>query len=189
MGPTINFPVIHPILETDRLNLKPPTLADALDFFEIRSNHEFMKYIGRHPITHILEAEKYIQRILDGFNSRTGLSWKICEKGSDKLIGYIGFWSIDYTHFRTKIGYGLHQDYHRKGYLTEALNTLTHFTFNELGLHSVLAEADDKNVATIKLLEKCGFKKEAHFKESFYFDGEFLDSAIYCKVKISNNSI
>ncbi|MFB1021325.1 MAG: GNAT family N-acetyltransferase [Vicingaceae bacterium] len=189
MEPTINFPVIHPILETDRLNLKPPTLADALDFFEIRSNHEFMKYIGRHPITHILEAEKYIQRILDGFNSRTGLSWKICEKGSDKLIGYIGFWSIDYTHFRTKIGYGLHQDYHRKGYLTEALNTLTHFTFNELGLHSVLAEADDKNVATIKLLEKCGFKKEAHFKESFYFDGEFLDSAIYCKVKISNNSI
>jgi ribosomal-protein-alanine N-acetyltransferase len=189
MEPTINFPVIHPILETDRLNLKPPTLADALDFFEIRSNHEFMKYIGRHPITHILEAEKYIQRILDGFNSRTGLSWKICEKGSDKLIGYIGFWSIDYTHFRTEIGYGLHQDYHRKGYLTEALNTLTHFTFNELGLHSVLAEADDKNVATIKLLEKCGFKKEAHFKESFYFDGEFLDSAIYCKVKISNNSI
>ena len=189
MEPTINFPVIHPILETDRLNLKPPTLADALDFFEIRSNHEFIKYIGRHPITHILEAEKYIQRILDGFNSRTGLSWKICEKGSDKLIGYIGFWSIDYTHFRTKIGYGLHQDYHRKGYLTEALNTLTHFTFNELGLHSVLAEADDKNVATIKLLEKCGFKKEAHFKESFYFDGEFLDSAIYCKVKISNNSI
>jgi ribosomal-protein-alanine N-acetyltransferase len=189
MEPTINFPVIHPILETDRLNLKPPTLADARDFFEIRSNHEFMKYIGRHPITHILEAEKYIQRILDGFNSRTGLSWKICEKGSDKLIGYIGFWSIDYTHFRTEIGYGLHQDYHRKGYLTEALNTLTHFTFNELGLHSVLAEADDKNVATIKLLEKCGFKKEAHFKESFYFDGEFLDSAIYCKVKNSNNSI
>lgn len=189
MEPTINFPNIHPVLETERLDLKPPTLADANDFFEIRSNPEFMKYIGRHPMTHISEAEEYIQRILDGFKSKTGLSWKICEKRSDKLIGYIGFWSIDYTHFRTEIGYGLHQDYHRKGYLTEALNTLTHFTFNQLGIHSVLADADVKNVATIKLLEKCGFKKEAHFKESFYFDGKFLDSAIYCKVKNSNHSI
>jgi len=189
MEPPINFPDIHPILETERLDLKPSTLANTNDFFEIRSNPEFMKYIGLHPMTQISEAEEYIQRILDGFKSKTGLSWKICEKKSDKLIGYIGFWSIDYTHFRTEIGYSLHQDYHRKGYLTEALNTLTHFTFNQLGIHSVLADADVKNVATIKLLEKCGFKKEAHFKESFYFDGKFLDSAIYCKVKNSNNYI
>ena len=60
---------------------------------------------------------------------------------------------------------------------------MTNFFFNDLGLHSIEANADVKNIATIKLVEKCGFKKEAHFKENFFFDGTFLDSAIYCLVK------
>lgn len=182
MEPKINFPTVHPTLNTERLELKPPTLADARDFFDIRSNAEFMKYVGRYPLTHISEAQEYIQRILDGFKDQTGLSWKICKKGSDKLIGYIGFWSIDYTHFRTEIGYGLHLDFHRKGYLTEALNALVNYVFTKLGLHSIEANVDTENVATIKLLEKCHFKKEGHFKQSFYFDGEFLDAGIYCRV-------
>ncbi|MFT6166241.1 MAG: ribosomal-protein-alanine N-acetyltransferase [Vicingaceae bacterium] len=183
MEPKITFPEIHPTLKTHRLELKPPSLSDASEFFEIRSDIEFMKYVGQYPIKKISKAEEYIQRIIDGFKTQTGISWKICEKGSDKLIGYIGFWSIDYTNFRTEIGYGLHPNFHRKGYATEALNAMTHFVFNELGLHSIEANADVKNIATIKLLEKCGFKKEAHFKENFFFDGTFLDSAIYCLVK------
>jgi len=183
MKPEITFPEIHPTLETERLELEPPLLSDAADFFEIRSNAEFMKYIGQYTLKNRSEAEAYIQRIIDGFEAQTGISWKICEKGENKLIGYIGFWSIDYTNFRTEIGYGLHLNYHRKGYGTEALNAMTNFIFNELGLHSIEANADVKNTATIKLLEKRGFKKEAHFKENFYFDGTFLDSAIYCLVK------
>jgi RimJ/RimL family protein N-acetyltransferase len=62
-----------------------------------------MKYVGQYPIKKISEAEEYIQRIIDGFEAQTGISWKICEKGSDKLIGYIGFWSIAYTNFEQKL--------------------------------------------------------------------------------------
>tara|TARA_B110000046_G_scaffold88676_2_gene96798 strand:+ start:35345 stop:35638 length:294 start_codon:yes stop_codon:yes gene_type:complete len=94
----------------------------------------------------------------------------------------MGFWSIDYSNSHTEIGYGLHINYHRKGYLTYALNAMTKYVFNELGLHSIHANADVKDIATMKLLEKCGFKKEAPFKENFFFDGTFLDSAFYCLV-------
>ncbi len=56
------------------------------------------------------------------------------------------------------------------------------YIFNQLGLHSIQANADVENIATIRLLEKCGFEKQAHFKENYFFDGQFLDSAIYCRV-------
>ncbi len=178
----ITFPENHPLLVTERLHLKWPQLSDAGELFEMRSNPEYMRFIGKYPMKEHSEAEEYIHKIHDGFQQKKGISWKICEKGSEKLIGYIGFWSIDYEHFRTEIGYGLHQDYQQKGYLTEALNALSSYVFNALGLHSIEANADVYNLATIRLLEKCGFEKEAHYRENFFFDGKFLDSAIYCLV-------
>jgi len=77
----------------------------------------------------------------------------------------------------------LHLNYHRKGYGTEALNAMTNFIFNDLVMRSIEANSDVKNTATMKLLEKCGFKKEAHFKENYFFNGTFLGGAIYCLVK------
>jgi len=183
MKPSIHFPDKHPRLQTERLNILPPTLSDASDLYALRSTHEFMKFIGKYPMKDLSEATQYIQEIHDRFQQKTGISWKICEKVSNKLIGYIGFWSIDYTHFRIEIGYGLHPDHHQKGYLTEALKALIFYVFTELGIHSIEANANVNNLASIQLLRKCGFKKEAHFKESFFFDGTFLDSAIYCLVK------
>ena len=180
--PKINFPKEHPQLTTERLELKWPKLIDAKELFEMRSDSEFTKFLGRYPMKDISEAEEYIKKIHDGFKNKTGLSWKICEKGTDKLIGYIGFWAIDYTHFSTEIGYGIHVTHQRKGYLTESLNAMVNYMFSELGLHSIQANADVKNIATIMLLEKCGFEKQAHFKENYFFNGIFLDSAIYCKV-------
>jgi ribosomal-protein-alanine N-acetyltransferase len=46
-------------------------------------------------------------------------------------------------------------------------------------LHSLEANVDPANAASIKLLEKKGFLKEAHLKENVFFNGRFIDSAIY----------
>jgi len=183
MKPRINFPIAFPKIVTNRLHLVPPNLNDAAELFELRSNPTFMKYMGRFPMQKLAEAEEYIQRILDGFEDKTGISWKICEKDSETLVGYIGFWSIDYDNFRTEFGYGIHPYFQQKGIATEALKAVVKYCFEELGIHSIEAGADKENIATIKLLEKCGFRKEAHFKENMYFNGTFLDSAIYCIVK------
>lgn len=180
--PKINFPEKNPPLVTERLELKWPELIDAKELFEMRSDSNFTKFLARYPMKDISEAEDYIQNIHDGFKTEKGLSWKICQKGSYILIGYIGFWAIDYTHFKTEIGYGIHPNFQQQGFLTEALNAMVSYIFNQLGLHSIQANADVENIATIRLLEKCGFEKQAHFKENYFFDGQFLDSAIYCRV-------
>jgi ribosomal-protein-alanine N-acetyltransferase len=46
-------------------------------------------------------------------------------------------------------------------------------------LHSVEADVNPANQPSIKLLERNNFVREAYFKENYFYDGKFLDSAIY----------
>ena len=63
--------------------------------------------------------------------------------------------------------------------MKEAMDAVLEYGFKEMKLHSIEANVDPGNQPSIKLLEKKGFIKEAHFKENMFFNGSFLDSAIY----------
>ena len=82
-------------------------------------------------------------------------------------------------HYRAEIGYMLNPAYQGKGIMSEALSIIIQYGFNNIGLHSIEANANPANQASIKLLEKIGFVREGYFKENYYFNGNFLDSAIY----------
>ena len=64
--------------------------------------------------------------------------------------------------------------------MSEALLKVIEFGFNEFKLHSIMGNVNPQNKRSIKLLEKYGFKKEAHFREDYLYNGKYLDSIIYC---------
>ncbi len=64
--------------------------------------------------------------------------------------------------------------------MNETFKTLIEFGFNNLQLHSIEANVNPLNQQSIKLLERVGFKKEAHFRQNFFHNGKFMDSFIYC---------
>ncbi|MBD98336.1 MAG: hypothetical protein CMO34_00700 [Verrucomicrobia bacterium] len=174
------FPELFPRLETQRLFLENFNTHVAEEFYRIRSNETFMLYMGTYPMSMVKEAEDHIQMLLDTYERKEGIAWKVVEKETLQLIGYIGFFDLDGHHARAEIGFGIALEHQRKGYGAEALKAAINFCFEELGLHSLMAEIDPRNTACIKLVEKCGFVREGLFKENFYFDGKFLDSAYYC---------
>jgi ribosomal-protein-alanine N-acetyltransferase len=53
------------------------------------------------------------------------------------------------------------------------------YGFNIMNLHSVEANVNPDNLASIKLLANNGFKREAYFKENYFYNGKFLDTMIY----------
>ncbi len=183
MNPEINFPEEFPVLETERLSLKAFTPNDVDHFFNLRSDEDFMMYLGLHPIKKKSSARDRIHDIIHDFNTEKGLSWKIALKGSSDLIGYIGYWKIDYQHYRAEIGFGLDQEHQQQGFMTEALGAVRDYGFEHLGLHSIKADTDPRNQSSVHLLVNSGFKKEAYFRENYFFDGEFLDSEFYCIIR------
>ncbi|MCB0803317.1 MAG: GNAT family N-acetyltransferase [Flavobacteriales bacterium] len=179
MENNIQFPKQFPELHTNRLSLKAFQLSDASELFEIRSNDEFVKYLGIHPMKNKEEAEKMIASNISDFKNNCGISWKICLKGANQLIGYVGFWRIIQPHYRAEIGFGIHPEFANNGLMKEACNAVLAYAFKQLKIHSVMANVDKLNVASIKLLESQGFQKEGLLRESFYFNGDFIDSVYY----------
>ena len=56
-----------------------------------------------------------------------------------------------------EIGYGISEEYQGAGYATEAVRTVSGWAFMNPSVSSLEAEADPENIASIRVLEKCGF--------------------------------
>jgi ribosomal-protein-alanine N-acetyltransferase len=178
---SINF-TPFPNLETERLTLRRVDKNDASPILELRSDVETMKYIPRPLLKSTEEALEHIALIDAKIENSEGINWAITLKNDSKLIGIIGFYRIKPEHFRAEIGYMLLPDFSGKGIISEAINEVVNYGFNEMHLHSVEGIIDPNNLASAKVLQKNGFVKEAHLKENEFYEGRFLDNVIYSRL-------
>ena len=178
---TINFSPF-PILETERLILRRVLPSDVKEMFVLRSNPETMKYIPRPLVTNYDEALAHIKMMEDKIETNEGINWAITIKGDDKMLGVIGHYRIKPEHYRAEVGYMILPEYHGKGITTEAVQCVVDYGFNTMQLHSIEGVIDPENEASQRVLQKCGFVKEAHFKENEFYDGKFIDAVVYSKL-------
>ena len=80
---------------------------------------------------------------------------------------------------QVEIGYTLDRNFRGNGYATEALSVIIDYLFNTLNKHRITASVDPTNAASIKLIERLGFRKEAHFIEGLFFQGKWVDNLVY----------
>lgn len=172
-----------PNLESERLLFREVNKKDIPEVMELRGNAETMKFIPRPLVTTEEEALAHINLLISNKEENNAINWVITEKGSDSLIGIIGFFRTQHENFRSELGYMILPQHHNKGYVTEAVKTVLNFGFNTLNLNSVNAIIDPNNVASARVLEKNGFRKEAHFVEDFFWNNEFIDSVHYGLLK------
>jgi ribosomal-protein-alanine N-acetyltransferase len=175
---TINF-TPFPNLETERLILRRVNTNDVNEIFALRSNPETMKYIPRPLAKSIDDSLEHIETIDAKIDTNEGINWAITYKDNPKLIGIIGHYRIKPENFRAEVGYMLLPEYNGKGIITEAVQEVVKYGFNEMKLHSIEAIIAPENFGSEKVLQKCGFVKEAHLKENEFYEGRFLDTVIY----------
>ncbi len=78
-----------------------------------------------------------------------------------------------------EIGYWIGQDYWGKGFGTWVVKELTRIAFNEFKLRRVYAKVFENNIASVRILEKNGFVKEATLKSVIVKDGKYLTLNIF----------
>ncbi|RZJ65476.1 MAG: N-acetyltransferase [Flavobacterium sp.] len=178
---TLNFSPF-PEIETERLFLRRLTDNDVNEVFALRSDPETMKYIPRPLAKNHEEALAHIKIINENIDKNEGINWVITQKGENKMMGIIGFYRAHLESFRAEIGYMILPEYNGKGFITEAIERLAIFGFEEMKLHSIEAIIAPENVASARVLEKNRFVKEAHLRENEFYDGKFLDTVIYSRL-------
>ena len=174
----INF---HPFknLETERLFFRRVDHNDVSEILALRGNPETMKYIPRSLTKTKEEALEHIDMIETKIVNNEGINWAVTLKGNPKLIGLIGLYRVKPEHHRAEIGYMILPEYNGKGIVTESIKAILDYAFYDMKLHSVEAIIDPQNMGSEKVLQKNGFVKEAHFIENEFYDGKFLDAAVY----------
>jgi ribosomal-protein-alanine N-acetyltransferase len=168
-----------PSITSNRLLLRKITDRDVNEIFFLRSDEEVMRYIDKAPAESLDDAYDFIKKITGLEKNTDAITWAITLKADPKLIGTICLWNIQKEHYRAEVGYNLHPAYWGKGIMNEAILEVINYGFDIMKLHSIEANVNPDNRASIKLLERNNFTREAYYRENYYFNGKFLDTAIY----------
>lgn len=100
---------------------------------------------------------------------------------SCKVIGSAGFTikARNQTGGIAEIGYFFHKEYWGMGFATEAAMMQIEYIFRELKLHKVIACCDKRNLASERVMQKCGMIKEGEFKKGRLHQGLWADELQY----------
>ena len=177
-----------PVINTERLLLRRVEKSDVDEIFFLRSDKNVLQYLDRPPAANNDEALAWIEKIIELGENNESILWAITLKPDDTLVGTICFWNLQKENYRSEIGYALHTAQQGKGIMHEAMIAILDYGFKIMKLHSVEANVNPKNLPSIKLLERNNFIREAYFKENYFYDGKFLDSAIYSLIDPENSN-
>lgn len=167
--------------KTERLFIRPVRMDDKDSLFRYRSDPDTNQYLSLIPQS-VDDVAVFIGKSATDIDiPGTWFQFVLIEQASGMLIGDIGihFLDTDPENRQAEIGYTLDKEYRGNGYATEALKTIIDYLFNTLNKHRIIASIDPINTASIKLVERLGFRREAHFVESIFFHGKWVDDLIY----------
>ncbi|WP_070963880.1 GNAT family N-acetyltransferase [Vibrio sonorensis] len=174
-------------METERLLLLPPAiehqplLLDAI----IKSQHELGKYLDWVPdnLTHEATIESTLKAIDNYQNFEKELRFSIFEKESMTFLGLIGLIIRDKTIPFFEMGYWLSTEHHGKGYVTEAVQAVEQYAFQELGAQRLEIKAAKSNLKSLAIAKRHGYQYEGTLRRARKLpSGELDDIVIYSKI-------
>jgi len=152
------------MIDSSRLIIRPFQELDFLSLFEYLSNPTIYRFEPGEPITLEKAKELAIKR------SHNNDFWAVVLKSTEKLIGQLYFVQIEPREFLTwELGYVFNPVFHNQGFASEASDALIRYGFEHFGIHRVMAHCNPENVASWKVLEKVGMKKEGFFRKNIFF--------------------
>lgn len=112
----------------------------------------------------------YSEAIKDPANYIWYTDWLIILKQENKIIGSACFKGKPDKEGSVEIGYGMNEVYRNKGYISEAVKTITDWTLRQPGVNIIFAETDKSNIASQHVLEKCRFKRYNETEISYFYN-------------------
>ncbi len=146
-------------IETQRLRLRAFQPNDWQAVYDYTSDPEVMMYIPEGIFT-----PEQAQAFVADNRGEHARAVAVLLKTADRLIGHMMFhpWFAPQTY---EIGWVFHRASHGHGYATEAAEALLRYGFEALHLHRIIATCQPQNVASCRVAEKLGLRREGHFRK------------------------
>ena len=178
-----------PVLFSKRLELRLPRRADYLAWVTTRRNgvdflqkwepirgrdYESRSSFYSHGVAWSKQAAK----------AKTGFSFMIINRQNAQLMGALNMTNVRYGPAKTAtVGYWIGPDFARQGFMSEALQLVVDFAFDELDLSRIEAACLPENEASRGVLEKVGFKHEGVAQSYLQIAGRWRTHVLYARLR------
>jgi RimJ/RimL family protein N-acetyltransferase len=172
-------------LETARLVLRPFSPGDLEELYAFHSLPEVARFLYWEPrdlgqVREALDA-KLRQTVLE--DEGQGLALAVVLREVGVLVGEVNLQWLSRRHRQGEIGFVFHPGYQGRGLATEAAEVMLRLGFEGLGLHRVIGRCDALNLASARLMERLGMRREAHFVHNEIFKGSWGDELVYAMLE------
>lgn len=169
------------VKQSDKLTLRTWEATDAASLAAHANNMRVwnrVRDLFPHPYT-VADAEAFIARV----QAKEGL-WDYAIEVNGVAVGGVGFTpQCDVERFNAEIGYWLGAPYWGRGIGTEAVQMACEDLFARTDLHRIFATVYQNNPASMRVLEKSGFRCVGRMRDAFFKNGVFIDGSYYERVR------
>jgi RimJ/RimL family protein N-acetyltransferase len=154
-------------IRSKRVHIRPIAEPDAFIIFTHLQDPEIVKWTTRIPYPYSeADAEKFIADSRENWAKRLGFVFSICLNSDNAQAGVISLSNVTFKHSCGELGFWIAKSYWGRGIGTESVKCLLKFAFEGLDLYRVYASAFEANIASRRILEKCGFQNEGVMREA-----------------------
>jgi RimJ/RimL family protein N-acetyltransferase len=171
-------------LATERLTLRPPTVADADDALALLQDPAVAQW---NPAPTVVDRATAITWCESGADWSRGdhATWHGVDATTGGLIVNVSIFSIDADHASAKVGYRVVPWRRREGFAREALIAVTAWAFAELGLERMQLEHATENPASCNVALAAGYRLEGTLRAAYRSpDGERHDDHVHGRLSI-----
>lgn len=108
-----------------------------------------------------------------------GVHLMMLDRASGRIVGSISLFHTDWEVRSAEIGYGVRSDARGRGYATEALAALSRWALGDGGLQRAWLTANIDNVASVRVAEKAGFRREGTLRRAGLEEDGLHDVAVF----------
>ena len=166
-----------PTLPGDGVQLRSLTIDDVPDLRAIFSDADVVRFMSIPQLTSEAATLRFLDQIHDGFRAGTLYQWGI--ELEQRIVGTCTLAEIDRTNRRAEIGFALARAFWGRGLVLRAVPSVFQFAFERLDLRRIEADADPRNAASIRVLERLGFQREGLLRERYIQLGEVQDAMMF----------
>ncbi|MGD2025629.1 MAG: GNAT family protein [Methyloceanibacter sp.] len=182
-----------PVIETDRVLLRAPQMSDYSAWAELRAaSQDFL--VPWEPLWAPDELSRAsfrrrIRHYMRDMREDVGYALFVYDTRSTSLVGGITLCNVrrGVTQSCT-LGYWVGAAHARQGFMTAAVRAVVPFVFDSLELHRLEAACLPENTASMRLLERVGFKREGLARRYLRINGDWRDHVLYALLETDSRA-
>ncbi|HET7190801.1 MAG TPA: GNAT family protein [Pseudolabrys sp.] len=185
---TVSFNEIVPAVTGAGVTLRAPQSSDFADWAALReiSRDFLVPWEPTWPPDDLTRSafRRRLKRYAEDQRGDLAYAFLIFRSEDNAMVGGLTLANIRRGVAQAgSIGYWIGAPYARKGYMTAAVRALIPYGFSTLRLHRLEAACIPDNTASIRLLEKTGFRREGYARSYLCINGTWQDHLLYARIK------